>query len=245
MATHPAEEDRGLNAKGTYMKQRSIIEFLLFQVIITIAFSLIHSLDADTIYMRNGESIEGKIKSHKLNFIIVEVENGTERSLPKDAIRKISYGTVQHLNSNQKIVSRSIKKTEPPKADTESINSTVTDLTSESTQTEEQEPNLLKGFTPIIFEVTKDGRIYTIPVFGENFPANINVKLISENSEKKQKFRNLSDNSFTLLVDGDDMETGEYDLLIESEDGVFIQRIGRFVEIIDKPVLTEQNSKKP
>ncbi len=159
------------------------------------------TLQADTIFLRNGSSIEGKVKTHKLNYILIEDLEGNEKQIPKDLIRKITYGSLH-------------KKLE-----------------------EEEEPEILKNYPPIIFEVTKDGRIYTIPVFGRKFPSSIKVKLVSDKYEKAQKYRNLSENSFTLLVDPEGMETGEYDLVVESEEGIFIQRILRFVEIIEKPIV--------
>jgi len=169
-----------------------ILSFLLF-----FAF---HKLQADTIFLRNGSSIEGKVKAHKLNSILIEDLEGDTKEIPKEFIRKITYAN--------------LKKTE-----------------------EEDEPEILKSYPPIIFEVTKDGRIYTIPVFGRKFPSSIKVKLVSDKYEKTQKYRNLSENSFTLLVDPEGMEIGEYDLVVESEDGIFIQRILRFVEIVEKPII--------
>ncbi len=100
-------------------------------------------------------------------------------------------------------------------------------------KTKEPEPNLIPEYIPIIFEVTRDNRLYTIPIFGKNFPSFIQVKLVSERGEKFQKYRNLSEESFVLIVDPEGMELGIYDLVIFDEQGKEIQKYQNLVQIVD------------
>lgn len=96
-----------------------------------------------------------------------------------------------------------------------------------------KEPQEVQEYIPIIFEVIRDNRVYTIPIFGKEFPNKIQVKLVSEKGEKLQKYRNLSSESFILIVDPEGMELGIYDLVILDEQGKEIQKYQNLVQIVD------------
>lgn len=96
-----------------------------------------------------------------------------------------------------------------------------------------KESETAKEYIPIIFEVTRDNRLYTIPIFGKDFPSYIQVKLVSEKSEKFQRYRNLWKESFILIVDPEGMELGIYDLVILDSDGKEIHRYKNLVQVVD------------
>lgn len=96
-----------------------------------------------------------------------------------------------------------------------------------------KEQELVQEYIPIIFEVVRDNRVYTIPVFGKNFPNFIQVKLVSEKAEKLQRYRNLSSESFILIVDPEGMELGIYDLIVLDEQGRELQKYQALVQIVD------------
>jgi hypothetical protein len=201
------------------------------------------SLFADTILLRDGSLKEGKVKAHNLNYLEFEEESGAVIQIYKEKIKKISY----NREIDKKNSSRQISKTNEPNLERkeELVTHLDTNVDQSKGDTDSELPSILEGFTPIIFEVTKDGKIYTIPVFGEKFPSSLKVILVSDRMQKVQRFRNLSENSFTLLVDGDDLDPGEYDLLIESEDGIFSQRIGRFVDVVEKEQVSTKEKPNP
>lgn len=96
-----------------------------------------------------------------------------------------------------------------------------------------KEPEQVQEYIPIIFEVLRDNRLYTIPIFGKDFPSSIQVKLVSEKGEKFQKYRNLSNESFVLIVDPEGMDLGVYDLIVLDSEGKEIQRYKNLVQIVD------------
>ncbi|MCB1178177.1 MAG: hypothetical protein KDK36_11400 [Leptospiraceae bacterium] len=88
----------------------------------------------------------------------------------------------------------------------------------------------------MIYEVTKDNRLYLIDVNAEKIEGDVIVSLVSADStiNAKQKIKVRNEDLFTISVDPENLQPGEYDLLVKSVNNEKEIRIGRYVNVVTK-----------
>jgi hypothetical protein len=162
---------------------------------------------AETLIMQNGSRIKGKILNQNINEIQLESETGEVIQISKNKLSRILFKD----NSEPK-VRNIIPDPEPV-------------LKTEEKPIEPPKPVM-------IYEVTKDNKIYLIDVIGEKFPESVKVSLEADGIIIPQKIRKVSDKYFELCIDPENLPIKEYNLIIDI--GSEIIRRDRFIEVVTK-----------
>ncbi len=107
------------------MKNQSIF---FISALIALIYLVPLTLTADTIYLRNGASIIGKITNQSRTMVEIQTSSGTKR-LNKNTIKRISYvRTDEERKAEEEIEARAVRKRQEQ----------------EQKEREEQERNLLQ-----------------------------------------------------------------------------------------------------
>lgn len=89
---------------GSYSKKSSSSRFIFRNRFITIAFLLFSStLFSDTVYLKNGQSITGKVIRQSRQRIQIRLKNGNIKSINKARIRRTRFGPVKDIKKEQEL----------------------------------------------------------------------------------------------------------------------------------------------
>ncbi len=198
-----------------------------FKILVSAFFFMFSfSLYTETILLHGGDEIEGKIIKQNVFFVEIESTSGEVYKIRKERIRKIFFKTENSITYQKPSISKDIPT---PNLDSEETREVAI-------KTEPESKPKDKPTTVMIYEVVQDGKIYLIDVVGDGFLGKLKVSLISADStfRQQQKIRDIKEDSFLLCVDSSNLTVGEYDLLIEINDGEKEYRLGRYVHVISK-----------
>jgi hypothetical protein len=189
-------------------------------------FMLSYPIFTDTILLYGGDEIDGKITKQNVFFVEIESSSGEVYRIRKERIRKISFRTENSITYQKPSISQEIPLAPHDSEETRE----VAIKTKPETKPKENPAKVM------IYEIIQDGKIYLIDVAGEGFLGKLKVSLVSADSNfiQQQKIRDIKENSFLLCVDSSSLSTGEYDLLIEINDGEKEYRLGRYINVISK-----------
>ncbi|MDX1957199.1 MAG: hypothetical protein SFU98_01435 [Leptospiraceae bacterium] len=192
--------------------------------------SYLSPIFSETILLHDGTKIKGKILNQNINEIQLESEDGERRTISKTKLSRILFKDGLVLKSRKMPMEpESIPiAPEKPKEKIEISKPVEIEPTPEKMQ--------------MIFEVTKDNKVYLIDILGSNFNEKTFVTLKQSGIESApQKIRNLSPTQFELCIDPEFLNTGEYDLVINSNGESEIRQ--RFIEIVSKETKTVEETK--
>jgi hypothetical protein len=179
-----------------------------------------NDLFSDSVQYKDGSVLQGKIVGQNMHSIFLEQENGNILRIGKEVVIRFTY-FITPPKEEIKTESRHQRKavihlptnTQPP---------AIPDI--------KPQKNDLSLGNNIYYLILKDEKSYLIRISGFNFNLIHKIYLENPQKEKEQEFYNLQSKSVEVVINSNDLDTGFYDLVIESKTGYRVRK-EYFIEV--------------
>ncbi len=179
-----------------------------------------NDLFSDSVQYKDGSVLQGKIVGQNMRFLFLELDNGDILRIGKEVVTRVIY----YITPPKEEI-----KPEPVRQRKAVINLPTNALAPEIPEAEPQKNELALG-NNMYYLILKDEKSYLIRISGFNFNLIHKIYLESSQKEKEQEFYNLQSKSVEVVINSNDLDTGFYDLVIESKSGYRVKK-EYFIEV--------------